>query len=461
MTAPRRVVVVGLDCATPQLVFDRYAEDMPTLTRLRRQAVWGPMRSVVPPITMPAWACMMSGRTPGDLGVYGFRNRRGYDYGALGFANSRSITVPRIWDTLSRAGRSSVVLGVPGTYPPTPLNGCMVSCFLAPSTDSEFTYPPHLRDEIQRITGGYLLDVENFRSPDLDRIGQQIFDMTEQRFRLARHLVGSKDWDFFAFVDMGPDRLHHGFWKYCDPTHPRHEPGNAFRHTFRDYYRSLDRHLAEFLEAVPDDAAVLVVSDHGAQPMVGGFCVNEWLREQGLLVLRTEPQGPTPITRADVDWSRTAAWAEGGYYGRIYLNVAGREPQGLVPRAEYDDMLDSLVRALEGLADADGEPMGTRAMRPSEVYPRVTGVAPDLIVYFGDLRWRALATLGLGQGLYTEDNDTGPDHANHAERGIFLLSGTDLAPGRRDELSIYDVAPTLHSLLGLAPESEHRGRLIA
>ncbi|WP_263247616.1 alkaline phosphatase family protein [Saccharopolyspora rosea] len=457
---PTRVVMIGLDCATPQLLFDTYAEEMPTLTALRAAAVWGPMRSVVPPITMPAWACMMSGRTPGDLGVYGFRDRRDHGYGPLGFASSRDIAVPRVWDVLTRQGRPSAVLGVPGTYPPSPVNGCMVGCFLSPSTDSDYTHPPGLAAELHRLTGGYILDVENFRSHERERVLQRVFDMTEQRFAVARHLMRRYDWDFFGFVDMGPDRLHHGFWKYCDPAHPRHVPGGPYRHAFRDYYRALDRHLAGLLADVPDDAAVLVVSDHGGQPMTGGFRLNEWLREQGLLVLRTEPRGPTPVTAADVDWHRTTAWAEGGYYGRVFLNVEGREPDGTVPAAEYDAVLDSLARALEQQTGPDGKPMGNRAMRAAELYPVVNGIAPDLIVYLGDLRWRALATLGLGEGLFTVDNDTGPDHANHAEQGVFLLAGTELDPGPRDGLSLYDVAPTLHSLLGLPTSPHHRGAVV-
>jgi predicted AlkP superfamily phosphohydrolase/phosphomutase len=457
----RRVVLIGLDCATPDLMFGRYAGDMPTLTRLRESSAWGTLRSVVPPITVPAWACMMSGTTPGELGVYGFRNRRAFDYSSLGLATSHDIAVPRIWDLLSAAGRRSVVVGMPGTYPPTPLAGAMVSCFMAPSTAAEFTYPATLRAEIEQLTGGYMLDVENFRAPDLRRIGQQIFDMTQQRFQVARHLMATQEWDFFAFVDMGPDRLHHGFWKYCDPAHPRHVPGNEHLTVFRDYYRALDAHISAFLADVPPDAAVLIVSDHGAQPMVGGFCLNEWLRERGLLTLAEEPREPVPLSRAAVDWSRTTAWAEGGYYGRLYLNVVGREPQGTVLARRYDTVLDEIAAALEALPDPAGNPMGTRALRPQEVYPQVRGFPPDLIVYLGDLRWRALATLGLGQGLYTEDNDTGPDHANHAEHGLFLLHGAGHAPGVRHGTSIYDIAPTLHECLGLGRQAWQGGRALA
>jgi len=455
-----RLALIGLDCGTPQLLFDRYADDMPTLTRLREEGLWGPMRSVVPPITVPAWSCMLSGLSPGELGVYGFRNRNDHSYDGLEFATSRAIKVPRLWDLLGDAGKESVVLGVPGTYPPSPLRGAMVSCFLTPSTEASFTWPAELREEVQRVTGGYVLDVADFRAHDLERVRQQVFDMTEQRFMLARHLATTRPWDFFAFVDMGPDRLHHGFWKYCDPEHPKHRPGNPLADTFRDYYRMVDRQLAAFLEVLPDHTAVLVVSDHGAQPMLGGFCFNEWLLREGLLVLAERPSGPTPLAKVEVDWARTTAWGEGGYYGRLFVNVEGREPQGTVPASQYESVRQQLVDALEALTDHQGRPMGTRAFRPEEVYPEVRGVAPDLIVYFGDLRWRAIGSLGLGEGLYTFENDTGPDDANHAEQGVFVLHGDGVGRGFRSDLSLYDVAPTLQALFGLPPRPRQRGKVV-
>lgn len=455
-----RVAVVGLDCGTPELLFERFADDMPTLTALRERSLWGPLRSVVPPITVPAWSCMMSGRSPGELGVYGFRNRMDHTYDGLGIATSRSIHVPRIWDLMGAAGRESVLVGVPGTYPPSPLRGSMISDFLAPSTSSTYTYPRELSDEVERVTGGYVLDVADFRTHDKARVAQQVFDMTEQRFELARHLASTRQWDFLAFVDMGPDRLHHAFWRYCDPEHPKHEPNNPFLQLFRDYYRALDVHLARFLEVLDDDVTVLVVSDHGGQRMVGGFCLNEWLRQEGLLVLEEEPATPVPLAGAKVNWGATTAWGDGGYYGRVFLNVQGREPRGTVPSARYEEVRDDIANRLEAVVDHLGQPMGNRALRPEDVYPEVQGVPPDLIAYFGGLRWRAAGTLGLGVGLYTFENDTGPDDANHAENGVLMMSGPNVPTGHRSGMTLLDVAPTLQSLLGLpAPHGQH-GRVL-
>src|SRR6266498_5706667 len=115
----RRVALIGLDCGTPELLFERYADDMPTLTKLREQALWGPLRTIDPPISIPAWICMLSGRTPGDLGVYGMRNRSDHSYKGLAFATSKTFKAPRLWELLGAAGHQSIVLSVPGTYPPT------------------------------------------------------------------------------------------------------------------------------------------------------------------------------------------------------------------------------------------------------------------------------------------------------------------------------------------------------
>lgn len=457
MTHAPRLAVIGLDSAPPELVFDRFASDLPVLTGLRRRSVWGPLQSVVPPITVPAWSCMMSGRTPGELGIYGFRNRTGRGYDQLGIATSAAVRLPRIWDLVGEAGGESVLLGVPGTYPPPPIRGSVVGDFLAPSTSSDYTYPSDLRDEVREMVGEYVLDVEDFRSDDKNRIAQQLFDMTEQRFKLARALTTTRPWTFFAMVDMGPDRLHHGFWKYCDPCHPRHEPGGPHLNLFRDYYRALDRHVAELLETFDDDTYVLVVSDHGAKAMQGGFCLNEWLVERGLLVLAEPVAGRTPIGAAKIDWRKTTAWGDGGYYGRVFLNVAGREPEGTIPPAKYDQVRDSIAASLEGLTDHRGRSMGNRALRPEMVYPEVVGFPPDLIVYFGDLEWRAVGTLGLGCGLHTFENDTGPDDANHSETGIAMLSGPGVTPGHCAGMSLLDIAPTIQSLIGLTPPPGQRG----
>ena len=454
----RRVAVIGLDCADPRLVFDRWLEELPNLRRLVSSGMWGRLRSTDPPITVPAWSCMLTGRDPGELGIYGFRNRSAHDYDSLTVADSRAVRADRVWDHLGRAGKHVIVAGVPQTSPPVAVNGELVSCFLTRDTRRDpYTHPPELRAEIEGLVGAYRSDVRNFRSDDRDRILAEIYEMTEQHFAVCRHLLDTRPWDFFVMVEIGLDRLHHAFWRFMDPEHPRHEPGHRYRDVIRSYYAYLDDEIGELLERFDDDTGVMVVSDHGARPMEGAICVNEWLVREGYLVLRRPPDGPTPFSRADVDWSRTRAWGEGGYYCRLCLNVRGREPQGVVDPADADRLLDELAERLEALGGPDGRPIGTRAFRPEELWREQRGIPPDLVVYFGDLGWRSNGSLGHGRH-WTFDNDTGPDDANHDRDGILILAAPDVPAECRSDLTIYDVAPTILGLAGLAPDAGMHGR---
>src|SRR6266550_148484 len=375
-----RVAVIGLDGAVPDLAFERYADRMPTLSRLREEGAWGRLRSIDPPITVPAWSCAMTGLSPGALGIYGFRNRRDHTYDRLVFSTSRAVTAPRVWERLSDVGRPSIVVGVPGTYPPKPIEGALVGCFLTPSTNSDYTWPPELKAEIEAEVGPYILDVEDFRSEEKERVLAHVHEMTRTRFRLARHLVATRPWEFFMLVEIGGDRLQHAFWAYAHPDHRNYRPDPVLGPALGDYYAVLDAELAELLAVLGPDVDVFVISDHGAQHMAGGFCINEWLRQQGYLRLEEEPVGPTPMPGAKVDWERTVAWADGGY--------------------------------------------------------------------FGELRWRPVATMGLG--LYTFENDTGPDDANHAMDGIFVAAGPRVPlRGEQYGTELMQIGPTILGLYGL------------
>jgi predicted AlkP superfamily phosphohydrolase/phosphomutase len=443
-----RALVIGLDCAAPQLVFDQWLDQLPTIRGLTEQGAWGVLRSCDPPITVPAWSSMTSSRSPGSLGFYGFRNRRDHSYDKLVFADSRSVRVPRVWDLLSTRGRPVIVLGVPQTYPVSRVNGVMVSCFLTPDTEtSQYTYPAELKGEIEALVGHYLVDVRNFRTEDKDRLLAEIEEMTEKRFRVAEHLLETRPWDLFFMVEMGTDRIHHGFWRFTDSEHRLYEAGNQYEQAMLDYYRALDAKLGRLLRFADEDTAILLVSDHGAKRMDGGICVNEWLRREGYLHLKEEPDEPTRLTPDLIDWSRTTAWGEGGYYCRLFLNVEGREPEGIVPADQYERVRAELKDRLEGLGDDQGRPIGTVAHRPDELYGEARGVAPDLLVYFGDLYWRSIGQVGTGT-VHVFENDTGPDDANHAHEGLYILVADGVEPGRAEERDLRDVAPTLLRLLG-------------
>lgn len=446
-----KILVVGLDCAAPEILLGH--EHLTNLRRLMEHGCYGRLESVIPPITVPAWMCMATSRDPGSLGVYGFRNRADHSYRGLEIVTSRSFRELTLWDQVAIEGGRSVLLGVPPSFPPRKVNGISVGCFLTPdSAEDEYTYPPSVKDEIAELVGEYPVDVKGFRTDDKPWLRDEIYRMTEKHFQVVRHYLEHAEWDYFQFVEIGLDRIHHGFWKHHDPRHKQHEPGSPFATVISDYYAYLDHELGRLLDLLDDETIILVLSDHGARALDGGFCVNEWLVRNDLLALSSRPRGIAPFAELDVDWSRTRAWSEGGYCGRAFLNVQGREPMGVVAQQEYEAVRDELKAMLESTID------GTLVFKPEEIYRDVRNVAPDLIVHFGGLAWRSIGGVGY-QSIQVQENDTGPDDCNHSQFGAFILaSPNNRLRGEVEGAHLLDMAPTLLELAGHDIPSSMQGR---
>lgn len=460
----RKVMVIGLDCADPSLVFDQFAADLPNLSKLRQSGIWGNLASTIPCITVPAWSSMLSSRDPGALGFYGFRNRADYTYDKLTIATSLAVKEKRVWDYLTDADKASLIIGVPQTYPIKPIKGHMVSSFLTPGLDSPFAHPPEFRDEVLIHTDStYMFDVKGFRTDQKDWLLNQITDMTEIRFKLLNRLIENKDWDLLMWVEMGVDRIHHGFWRYHDPDHRLYEAHNPYEHAIRDYYKQIDERVGQLIERVPDDTIILVVSDHGVRRMDGGVCLNEWLWKNGWLSLKNDPPAGklSRLDELDVDWSRTKAWGDGGYYGRLFLNVVGREPEGIVPADAFDETLAEIEAALNTIVDHEtGQTVGATFHHPSQVYQSTNNIPPDAIIYFGDLHYRSIGSLGHGASTVKE-NDTGPDDANHGPEGIFIwYDPLESRQGERTGHQLMDIAPTLLNAFQIDPPTIFQGKVI-
>ena len=455
-----KICVLGLDCAAPEVVFGD--ERLVNLRRLMDAGVYGRLESVYPPITVPAWMCMCTSQDPGSLGVYGFRNRVDHSYEKLGFANSASIKSLAIWDQLAREGKRSIIVGVPPN-PPRKINGISVGCFLTPdTTKNDFTYPTAFKHKINELVGEYPVDVKNFRTDRKDWLKDEIFKMSEKQWKVVHWLLKEQEWDYFHFVDIGLDRMHHGFWNYFDQKHVQFEPGNAYQNAIPEYYLWLDEQIGKALELLDEDTVVLVVSDHGAQRLDGGIAVNEWLIREELLVLNEYPTTLTPFDKLNVNWAKTRVWSEGGYYARVFFNVQGREPQGVIPAGEYEHFQNEMKAKLEAMTDEKGQPLRSLVFKPRDLYKNVRNVAPDLIVHFGGLYWRSIGTVGH-PAIHVQENDTGPDGCNHAQYGTFILAAPNCPlSGEYEGARLLDIAPTLLDLAGYEiPETMQGQSLVA
>jgi predicted AlkP superfamily phosphohydrolase/phosphomutase len=442
------VLAIGLDSVSPWVLHERFLPFMPNFQQLRARSRYGVLRSVDPPITVPAWASMFSSRDPGSLGLYGFRHRRPGTYFDQYLPSSRILSQPMVWDRLSRAGKRVCVIGMPPGFPPPHLNGVYVSDFLTPDGATEYVYPATLQPEIERAAGRYVFDVK-FRADDRDRVGRELIEMTRTHFAVARALWNQEPWDFFALHEIGPDRLHHAFWKFIDPGHPRYEDAPGLRALAEEYYSRLDQEIGHLLELVGPDVHVLFLSDHGSQGMTGCFCVNQWLINEGYLTLRgPPPKVGTPLEEVAVDWAKTRAWSAGGYYARVFLNLKGREPEGILEPGEVPEFQRELTTRLNLVRAPSGMPLGVEVRNPREIYHETRGDAPDLMLYFGGLTWRSAGTLGH-PGLFLSENDTGPDDSVHSFDGFYMVVDPEEGPkGDGPTVSLLDVGATILQTFG-------------
>jgi predicted AlkP superfamily phosphohydrolase/phosphomutase len=448
----KKVAIIGLDSVPPELMFEKLLSKLPNIKRMFERGMHGDLETCHPPITVPAWMVMMTGKNPGKLGIYGFRHRKGFSYKDGYIVNSTTVKEETIWETLAKRGMKSIILGVPPGYPPKHIENCnIVSCFITPGMEKEFTYPASLKEEVLNVSKGkYIFDV-TFRTENRDKIRDELFEMTEKRFDVAEYLATAKPWDFFIMHEIGFDRLHHAFWKYFDPTHPKYVPGSPYENLDEEYYKMVDSRIGRLLEIFGDDCFTFVLSDHGSKGMHGAFCVNQWLEKEGYLKFKSTPKSILDFDKAEVDWPRTKAWGWGGYYARIFFNVKGREENGIIEQKDLESEKLTLTNRIMSIRDNAGNPMQNMVLEPSELYGVASGDKPDLMVYFDDLNWRSAGTVGHDT-LYLSENDTGPDDSVHSMKGIFLLFDPlrNLGGQELSGAKIEDIAPTLLDLYGVA-----------
>ena len=435
----KKVLVIGWDCGAPDIAFNKLKGELPAVNKIMSTGQWGKLRSCYPPITIPAWTVMVSGKEPGELGIYGFRHRVDSSYTDFSITTSGDIKVDRIWDVIAREGKKSILSGIPPTYPIRPVNGWLIPGFITPDAKGDYTYPKELKGEIESLIGEYPFDVV-FRTKNKAKLRDDVFDMTEKHFKVFEHLLKSKDWDFAMHVEIGLDRVHHAFWRYFDPSHHLYEPDSEFKNVIPDYYKLLDKWLGRFMDMIDDDTLLIVASDHGAKAMKGAFCVNQWLEKEGYLRFKKKPAEGEKIQNANVNWKKTKAWGWGGYYSRIFFNVKGREKEGIIKPKNLPKEIEKLKKKIKELKGPAGEKWDNLVYTPFELYENPKGQLSDLMVFWDNLSWRAAGTVGH-KSMYLLENATGPDDGVHDWDGLFMVYNKKENQGREENLKITDIFP--------------------
>ncbi len=494
MAIKRKAAVFGLDGVTFDLIQPWLDEGrLPNLARLLHEGANGRLRSTIPPVSASAWASFATGTNPGQHGLvdFTFPAPDGYE---IQITNGRTRAVPALWDLVGAMGGASGVISMPMTYPPQPLDGFMLCSFLTPSAESQYTYPPALQNELNQAIGPFPLHMsEKGRGKNPELFVRAVKQMEIERAKTVRYLLQNKPWDLFMYVFETTDNLQHEVWHLLDKTHPLYdaETAAAVVPEILDYYTTVDGLLGEMLELVPDDALVVILSDHGFGPFHKFFHINNWLAANGWLKFKRAPlsllkraafkAGLTPINALkwvnrlrlsgmrknvkrgrggkmlrrlflsfnDVDWARTRAFSVGNF-GQVYLNVAGKRPFGPVTPDEYDKLRDAISAAAQAYRDPrDGSQVVPVVYKRETIFHGVSAdKLPDLVLHTDRAKYVSFGHADFGSNKIIEPSSGQTGH--HHMVGVLGLRGPDVRAGLTlPEASLLDLAPTILHYMGL------------
>ncbi len=513
-----KALVIILDGATLDLLEPWMADgELPLLARLFRQGAGGVLQSTVPWATPTAFASFATGTNPGKHGVYDFGRLIGQDYTAFVPTNGADMRGRTLWHILSEAGLTVGGVNVPMTYPPEHVNGFMIAGIPYPGKSPRVCYPTGLLDELRTRGWDLALNASDDLGGNYTDYFAGLIRLTQTRAEATAWLLQRYRPDFLAVHFLETDQAQHRYWQFMEGE-PRYDPTGSHTDAILRLFQETERAMARIIEAAGRDATLCVMSDHGFGPTRHQVWLNNWLMQKGYLGLKPSAWvrfkrliyslGLTPaairealperlklallrfferqkgraiasemegeaakvqrkglidrlterlaIDFYDVDWSRTRAFSTGTTaVGYVWLNLAGRDPQGIVqPGEQY-----LVTRAEVAAALQSWEPVGEVVFREDLWHGPQLPNAPDLIV-----RWADPATdARYFQTRISSHHLIKPvpnNYAGHRPEGMFVWHGPSVRPGLAIQADILDLAPTLLWLLNQPVPSYMDGRVL-
>jgi len=522
--ASKKVVIISLDGATFDVLEPLMQQGrMPHLRRVLESGLSARLASVLPPVTPPAWTSFMTGKHPSKHGIFGFMHFDPKQYNWTP-NNSRYVQSKTIWQILSDKGKEVIVLNLPQTYPPYPVNGVMVSGW--DSVSSEFTYPPELGKEILETMPDYydsklwlceLIPAKTKK--EFDEFVEKLETAAHRSTTLALRLLETRSWDAFMIHFHQTDWIQHKLWpeieRACDPKN-----NDVRAERVRQVYQCVDECLGTIVTHTSAcEPMIVILSDHGFSRHHGHLYPNHYLKAWGYLHTAGEkPQPKDPLKSVKDLFRQSRLSSVRSAYraaAKAKQAIAGEEASNEFK--EYSDKYDSWIDLSRANSQKRGRAIdwGRTRVVAVETYhcaclfvnqvgrgplgfvqsgPEYDAIVSDLISRFSEVRdprtgKKLVARAARGTDIYPNAGpnvvlpdvmlvpvegyncsadivDAIPEAAPeeegmHHPSGVLVMGGKGIQPRRNGlQPTLVDVAPTILHALGLPVPMDMDGRVL-
>lgn len=507
----RRVLIIGLDGATFDIIQPMIAEGrLKNFSKFIERGSSGSLTSTILPLSSVAWSSFVSGKNPAKHGMYDFskRTKGSYSYVPV---TSLDRGAKALWQYVSEAGKRSLMINIPLTYPPEKLNGIMISGFPYPENRQDYVWPKETLEELRSEFGSEGVRIlkpnpQFLQEGDELRIFNEVSEITRRQTEITKYLIKKELWDLVTTVYDSTDVIGHFFWHHLDPMHPKYnaEKAKIYGPLVYDVYEELDKAIGEIASLYSDNDLVFLISDHGFGPVYHAVYMNNWLIKNNYLRLKRNTGtrfrktlfdvGITSeflfnsvkklrlvgtktntyskkskkvglakkltLSTDDIDWNESLAYASGNY-GPIYINLKGREPHGKVEKGEqYELLVDEISSKLRKIENPEtGKPLVDIIYTKENIYSGpYYDDAPDIIYFDSTWLYYPLRVFEFGSKKLLAPNPiyTGA----HRMEGIFIARGEEITHKTSLSMNLIDVAPTVLRILGIPVPQSMDGRVL-
>jgi predicted AlkP superfamily phosphohydrolase/phosphomutase len=470
-----KVFILGLDGATYKLLDPLMAKGLlPNLKEIYDNYAAGPLKTIMPPVTGPAWLALATGLNPGKTGVFDYINKVTPAGDKLAPVSSKNYEGRAIWNHLNSQGLKTGIFNYPTLIPAPKVDGFAVGGIGARWDKQNLCYPVALYDEIQEVCGDYTV-LLNLRSKKYEKRTDLFFDdihrILDNQTKVMKHLIRKKSWDFFFGVLSVTDWVQHVVWKDIDPDHPLYNKQKAkeIEGYYNNFWVKIDDFIGDLQKNLPDDCHLMIVSDHGFGPLNSVFYPNSWLEKEGWLLKKKGMKIQSFLTEKikmfsesfdnkyshaiihriksrflkidnaidfiDLENSLVYSPEHNTMFGCVNLTEKGKNKEGFK---------DQLIKALKELPDKFPPIRSVEIVLPENVYqgPHVN-LSPDIFFIIND--YEATVEIPFDKRIFSDKPSVLLRTGSHRSEGIFMAKGP-IFKNIKVKPSILDIAPTILAL---------------